>query len=115
MLEILKPVEFLGDSRKDLRRFPDDARRRAGHELDRVQRGVAPTDWKPMVTVGRTVREIRIRGDGGAFRVIYVATFASAVYVLHCFQKKSQRTSRPDIDLAVQRYRELMREQTREP
>ncbi|GEC16341.1 phage-related protein [Nitrobacter winogradskyi] len=63
-----------------------------------------------MATIGQGVREIRIRGEDGAFRIIYVAKFAEAVFVLHCFQKKSQRTSREDITLATQRYKELVRE-----
>jgi len=63
-----------------------------------------------MTIIGRAVREIRVRDEAGAFRVIYVARFAEAIFVLHCFEKKSQRTSRPDIDLAARRYRELVKE-----
>ena len=61
-----------------------------------------------MPTIGQGVQEIRIRDVTGAFRVVYVAKFASAVYVLHCFQKKTQRTSKPDLELAERRYRELI-------
>ena len=86
------------------------ARREAGHQLDRVQHGREPDTWKPMTTIGQGVREIRIRDTAGAFRVIYVAKFADAVYVLHCFQKKTQRTSKADLDLAAKRYRELVKE-----
>jgi phage-related protein len=75
-----------------------------------VQNGRDPDDWKPMTSIGQGVREIRVRDEAGAFRVIYVAKFAEAVFVLHCFEKKSQRTSRPDIDLATRRYRELVKE-----
>jgi phage-related protein len=63
-----------------------------------------------MNSVGQGVREIRIRDAGGAFRVMYVAKFADAVYVLHCFQKKTQTTRKADLDLAGQRYRELLKE-----
>jgi phage-related protein len=56
------------------------------------------------------VREIRIRDVSGAFRVIFVARFADAVYVLHCFQKKTEKTSKPDLDLASKRYRDLLKE-----
>ena len=63
-----------------------------------------------MNTVGPGVKEIRIRDAAGAFRVIYVARFADAVYVLHCFQKKTQKTSKVDLDLASQRYRDLLQE-----
>jgi len=107
----LKPVEFRGDSLDRLREFPSDARHEAGFQLERVQRGLEPFDWKPMPTVGSGVREIRVREDSGAFRVLYVAKFADAVYVLHCFQKKTQATAKRDLDLGTARYRELVREQ----
>ena len=106
----MKPIEFCGDSLDCLREFPSDARRAVGFQLDRVERGLEPFDWKPMATVGPGVREIRVRDDSGAFRVLYVAKFADAVYVLHCFQKKTQATSRRDLNLAEQRYRELLKE-----
>jgi phage-related protein len=68
-----------------------------------VQRGDEPQDWKPMSSVGPGVREIRIREPSGAFRVMYLATRPEAVYVLHCFQKKSQQTSLQDLALAKAR------------
>ena len=105
-----KPVEFRGSSLDDLRTFPLSARREAGHQLDQVQHGQESDDWKPMPTIGQGVREIRIRDAAGAFRVVYVAKFSDAVYVLHCFQKKSQKTSKPDLDLAESRYRDLLKE-----
>lgn len=108
----MKPVEFRADSLDCLREFPVDARREAGFQLDRVQRGLEPFDWKPMPTVGSGVREIRVRDDSGAFRVLYIAKLEDAVYVLHCFQKKTQATAKRDLDLAAKRYRELMKEQT---
>jgi phage-related protein len=82
----------------------------AGHQIDQVQQGFQADDWKPMPSVGAGVQEIRIRGAAGAFRVIYVAKFADAVYVLHCFRKTTQKTSKTDLDLAVKRYRELTME-----
>ncbi len=105
-----KPIEFLGSALDDLRAFPISARREAGYQLDQVQRGFEPDDWKPMPIIGQGVREIRIRDASGAFRVIYVAKLASAIYVLHCFQKKTQKTSKMDINLAEKRYRDLMKE-----
>jgi phage-related protein len=105
-----KPVEFRGSALEDLRAFPQGPRREAGHQLDQVQHGREPDDWKPMSTVGRGVREIRIRDAAGAFRVLYVAKFDDAVYVLHCFQKKTQKTSKADLNLAAQRYRDLLKE-----
>lgn len=108
-----KPIEFLGSSLDDLRMFPASARSEAGHQLDQVQNGREPDDWKPMPTVGQGVKEIRIRDVAGAFRVMYVAKFADVVYVLHCFQKKTQKTSKGDIDLAEKRYRVLAQEYKR--
>lgn len=106
---MLKPIEFRGNSLDDLRSFPQDARREAGLQLDRVQRGLEPDDWKPMKSVGAGVREIRVSDTDGIFRVIYVAKFEDAIFVLHCFQKKAQKTAQPDIDLAKERYKELLR------
>jgi phage-related protein len=105
----MKPVVFLGDSRARLRRFPDGPRGDAGFQLRMVQRGLDPQDWKPMNSIGQGVREIRVRDSTGAFRVIYVANFAEAIYVLHAFQKKSQRTTRHDLAVAALRFRELKR------
>jgi phage-related protein len=94
---------LLGDSRDRLRDFPEDARSQAGVGLFAVQTGRDPSDWKPMKTVGTGVREIRIREASGAFRVLYLATLADRVLVLHAFQKKTQQTAQRDIDLAAQR------------
>ncbi|OAI10144.1 hypothetical protein A1507_21925 [Methylomonas koyamae] len=105
-----KTVEFRGRSLEDLRTFPLSARREAGFQIDKLQHGQEPDDWKPMNTVGQGVKEIRIRDSAGAFRVLYVAKFADAVYVLHCFQKKTEKTSKTDLDLATKRYLELVKE-----
>lgn len=105
-----KPIEFRGSALDDLRAFPAVARREAGYQLDRVQHGREPDDWKPMNTIGQGVREIRVRDAAGAFRVLYVAKFEDAVYVLHCFQKKTQKTSKADLNLGAQRYRDLLKE-----
>lgn len=105
----MKPIVFLGDSVVQLRAFPDGPRRDAGFQLDRVQRGLDPDNWKPMQSIGPGVREIRVRDSAGAFRVVYIAAFAEAIYVLHAFQKKTPRTSARDVALATSRYRELKR------
>jgi phage-related protein len=105
----VKPIAFLGTSLDEFRAFPETARRAAGHQLDRVQHGLDPDDWKPMPSVGPGVREVRVRDRGDAFRVIYTATWPEAVYVLHVFQKKTQRTAKRDIDLAAARLQELTR------
>lgn len=96
----------MGSAKDELSAFPRPARIRAGHELFMVQVGREPDDWKPMGSVGPGACEIRVRDQAGAFRVIYVARFEGAIYVLHAFQKKSRKTSRPDLELAKQRYRE---------
>lgn len=101
-----RPLLWLGSSRKDVRAFPVAARRKVGHELDLLQQGLEPTDWKPFVTIGDGVSELRVRADG-AFRVIYVAKFSDGIHVLHAFQKKTQRTSHLDIELARKRFRQL--------
>lgn len=102
----MKPVRFIGSAKNDLSAFPRSARLRAGHELFLVQVGRNPDDWKPMSSVGPGTCEIRIRDRAGAYRVIYVARFEDAVYVLHAFQKKSSKTSRSDLKLAQLRYRD---------
>ena len=107
-----KPIAFRGSSLDDLRAFPASARREAGYQLDQVQNGGEPDDWKPMNTVGQGVKEVRIRDDSGAFRIIYVAKFADAVFVLHCFQKKTAKTAKADLDLAARRYRDELKEQS---
>jgi phage-related protein len=89
-----KPVEFRGSSLEDLRAFPLTARREAGHQLDQVQNGREPDDWKPMNTVGQGVKEIRIRDEAGAFRVLYVARFADAIYVLAAFRRRPGKPAR---------------------
>lgn len=105
----IKPVAFRGNALDELRSFPEDARRVAGYQIDRVQRGYDPDDWKPMPTVGKGVREIRIWEEAGTFRVIYLAKLQDAVYVLHCFQKKTQKTATSDIEVARNRYKDLLR------
>ena len=105
----MKPVVWLGDSLARVRDFDPDAKHETAVQLGLVQAGDEPSDWKPMPSVGIGVSEIRVR-IGGAFRLIYMAKFAEAVYVLHAFQKKSHKTARKDIDLARLRFRALIRE-----
>ncbi len=105
-----KMLKFRGSALDDLRAFPPSARREAGYQLDKVQKGEAPNDWKPMSGIGHGVQEIRLWDDLGTFRIIYVAKFADAIYVLHCFQKMTQKTAKADLDLAAKRYRDLVKE-----
>ena len=103
----MKKIEFHGTSLNDLKKFPQEARRAAGYQLDKVQEGLEPDDWKPMLNIGQGAKEIRIKEENGQYRVIYVAKFANAVHVLHAFQKKTQRTTQNDIELARKRYNEI--------
>ena len=105
----MKLFRFLGDSLKSLREFPEDARHDAGYQLDRVQRGEQPDDFKPMRSIGKGVEELRVWDDSGTYRVIYTARLADAVYVLHAFQKKTQTTAKRDVELARKRYTDLIR------
>jgi len=103
----MKPVIWMGSSKEDLKAFPEEARREVGYQLEHVQEGVDPENWKPMQTVGAGVREIRVRDSSGAFRCIYLATRLEGIYVLHCFQKKTQKTRQQDLDLAERRFRSI--------
>ena len=102
----MKTLRFIGSSLDDLRDFPHEARREAGFELDAVQRGLMPSDFKPMLNVGAGAYEIRIHVLG-KWRVLYVAKLDDAVYVLHAFQKKTPKTRKEDIELAARRYRQI--------
>ena len=97
----------MGSSLDDLREFPRSARRETGFQLDKVQNGEDADDWKPIPTVGSGVHEIRVRDEAGAFRLMYVAKFPEAVYVLHAFQKQTRTTARKDLVLAKDRYQEV--------
>jgi phage-related protein len=105
----MPPVRFLGDSLKHLRDFPEAARHDAGYQLDKVQRGAQPGDFKPPAAVGKGVEEVRITDDSGAYRLIYTDRRAEAGYVPHAFQKKTQATPKKDIDIARRRFAELSR------
>jgi phage-related protein len=102
-----KLINWLGNSKDEIRDFPEEARRKAGVQLCAIQRGEEPTDFKPMSTVGKGVQEIRIRTEN-AYHIFYVAKFAEAVYVLHAFQKKTQKTTKQDIEIGQQRYQQMI-------
>lgn len=105
----MKDVVFTGSSLDDLRNFPEQVRQRAGFEIDAVQRGLEPTDWKPVRNIGTGVREIRIKFCG-QYRVIYITQQKDTVYILHAFQKKPQKISKKDIDLIKTRYQTVFNE-----
>lgn len=104
-----KQIRWVGSAYDDLLAFPRDARKEAGFQLGKVQAGLDPTDWKPFDDVGPGTKEIRIREASGVFRVMYVARFEEAIYVLHCFQKKTQATSKQDKAIAGVRYRAVVK------
>lgn len=108
MRETLKPVEWVGDSLKRVRAFAKLVRQQVGYELELVQHGMEPSDWKPMTVVGPGVNEIRIHIEG-EHRVFYVARLRHAIYVLHVFRKKSRKASKADVDLARARFQEALR------
>jgi phage-related protein len=105
-----KPIDWRGSSLDDLREFPEAARRVAGYELRKLQRGELPDDWRPFPEVGSGVNEIRIDSPDGWFRVMYVAKFQEAIYVLHSFQKSTRKTARNDVEIAKTRYRAVVTE-----
>lgn len=103
----MKPIIFVGDSLKRLREFPENAKQDAGYQLYQIQNGYVASDSKAMPTVGSGVEELRIWDNSGTFRIIYTVRIKEALYVLHAFQKKSQATSKHDLDLAKKRYNEI--------
>jgi len=103
----MKRLEFLGDALAQIQAFPESARKEAGVQLHKVQLGLEPSDWKPLATVGPGVREIRIRDETGIFRVLYVTRIGETVFVLHAFQKKTQKTAKRDLDLAASRLAQI--------
>lgn len=103
-----KPAKWVGSTLNDLKTFPTDVIKEMGHDLDLVQQGLSPRDFKVMQNLGSGVMEIRQRDETGAYRLIYVAKFADAIYCLHAFQKKSQKTDPKDIAIIKARYRAVL-------
>jgi phage-related protein len=103
-----KQLRWVGSAYDDLLAFPKDARKEAGFQLGKVQAGLEPADWKPFDEVGAGTKEIRISAASGIYRVMYVAKFEEAIYVLHCFQKKTQVTGKQDRTIAAARYRAVV-------
>ncbi len=104
----MKRINFFGRSLENIKSFPHEAKREVGYQLDKVQNGLSPNDWKPMKNVGAGVNEIRVKDAGGIYRVIYVAKFEETIYVLHAFQKKTQKTSKADIEIAAKAYSKIV-------
>lgn len=106
----MKKIAFIGTSLKDLKEFPESARSDAGYALRETQKGNDPSDWKPMSTIGTGVKEIRVKDEHGIFRVVYIVKYMDRVNVLHAFQKKTQKTTKKDIELAKQRLKLVLEE-----
>lgn len=102
-----KDIIWLGSSYDDLLTFPKEARHEAGFQLGQVQLGSEPDNWKPFNEIGAGTKEIRVRDKDGIYRVLYVAKFEEAIYVLHCFQKKTESTAQADKEIAKARYRAI--------
>lgn len=103
-----KDIAWLGSTLAILRLFPDNIKSELGHDLDLVQQGLSPRDYKVMNNLGNGIIEIRQRDHNGAFRLVYVAKFTKRIYVLHAFQKKAQKTSPRDLELIKKRYQTLL-------
>ena len=108
-MDTRKKTIWMGSSRQDLRTFPRKAKKQVGDELFRLQQGEKPKDSKPFPGIGKSVFEIRARVSPSIYRIVYATIIKDAVAVLHCFEKKSMKTSRADVNLAAERYKELMR------
>lgn len=103
----MKDIIWLGTTHKCLKGYPINVRREIGFNLDKIQRGLEPSDWKPMASIGPGVKELRIHEEN-EYRVLYVAKFEEAVYILHSFVKKTQQTTKKDIDIAKKRFVEML-------
>lgn len=111
-----KPIDWRGSSLDDIKDdkvFPLEARKEVGHQLSQIQAGLDPDHWKPFEEVGAGTKEIIIDLNDGWYRVMYVAKFSEAVYVLHAFKKKSNTTSKHDKDVATKRYNAVVEERKR--
>lgn len=117
MDDVRKPIKWMGGSKAVLASFPKAVIQEAGYQLDRVQLGLQPDDFKPMKQLGKGVRgieEVRIQdvGSSGIYRIMYVARFEDAIYVLHCFSKKTQKTTQRDKDMTIKRYKAMIEERS---
>ncbi|NPT60427.1 type II toxin-antitoxin system RelE/ParE family toxin [Paraburkholderia elongata] len=106
-MEQEKEIRWMGSSYHDLLAFPEGPRRRAGFQLGKIQAGLDPDDWKPFDSIDAGTREIRIREADDIYRV-YVTKFVEELYVLHCFQKKTQKLTPQDRKIAEMRYRAII-------
>lgn len=102
-----KNIYWVGSSKENLISFPKEVRKEAGFQLNKIQSGLAPDDWKSLDNIGAGIKEIRIRDNTGIYRIIYIAKFEDAIYVLHCFQKKAMQITKHDKDIIIARYQAI--------
>ncbi|MXW64039.1 MAG: addiction module toxin RelE [Bacteroidetes bacterium SB0662_bin_6] len=110
--DVLKPVEWVGSSRADLKQFPASVQDQVGFALYQAQTGLKHRDAKPLKGLGANIMEVVSRHEGNAYRTVYTVRFKEAVYVLHAFQKKSKRgiaTPKQELDLVKQRLKAAQR------
>lgn len=103
----MKKITWLGHTHQTVKGYSDIVKQEIGYNLDKVQRGLEPHDWKPIPLVGQGVKEIRIHQEN-EYRVLYIAKFEESIYILHAFVKKTEQTLKKDIGLAKQRYVEML-------
>lgn len=106
-------IHWIGSSKKDLLAFPRDIIKDIGFQLGFVQNGALPSDSKSMRTVGKGCFEIRAKDADGIYRTVYVTAAEGCIGVLHCFQKKTEKTSQHDIEVARSRLKEFLKERER--
>ncbi|MBU0653875.1 MAG: type II toxin-antitoxin system RelE/ParE family toxin [Gammaproteobacteria bacterium] len=108
----MKKAVFRGNSLNDIRTFPEPAKKDAGYAIDDLQHGRMPSDFKSMPDVGSGVYEIRISTPPSKeqYRVFYIAKFEDAIYILHAFHKKTQKTAQRDLEAGRKQYKTLIEE-----
>ena len=100
----MKSIHWLESSLEDIKKFSESVRAELGFDLYLLQQGDKPRDAKFLKTVGAW--EIRVKDSSGAYRVAYVLMSKETITVVHCFKKKTQRTSKKDLDLIRKRLKE---------
>jgi len=107
----VKQLFWIGNSYKALTAFPKEIKQAAGFQLHLIQQGHDPDDWKPMQSIGASVREIRVH-VAGEHRIIYLAKFEEGIYILHAFRKKTLKTAKKDLNIARARFRDVIQHRT---
>ena len=106
----MRKVAWVGTSLEEMQELPKAIRKAVGFQIHLLQEGVDPDDFKPMPSVGSGVYEIRVRNELGqnTGRCFYVVKFKEAIFILHAFEKKKQKTPKANLDKGQERYKELL-------